>query len=162
MRILYYYLAITQTTSQLLECHDEYCCPDDRALAVIGSIRSAFHCYAESSVNATFHLFDPATPFDKLVTGSSAVMVLESSKTDEYLHKFTARLKTGMYTFQVQQGAGRIQQRDIYLDSQLHLALEMVDGPYNDGYFSLALKAQSPATRVFYENHVKNGHSRLE
>ena len=159
MRILY---LATLTSAQLLECHDEYCCPDQRALAVIGSIRSAFHCYAESSANATFHLFDPTHPFDKLATGSSASVLLENAKTDEYLHRFTARLKTGNYTFQVQQGSGRIQQREIYFDSELDLGIEIIDDKFNQGYFNLAVSAHSMATRVFYENHVKSGHSRLE
>ena len=55
--------------------------------------KSSFYCYAQSEESATFHLFAPDNPFDRLATGKSSSHVIENVKTDDYLHKFSARLK---------------------------------------------------------------------
>ena len=57
----------------------------------------------------------------------------------------------------MQQGNGNTQQREIYFGEALEFDLE-----FDETHNQIVVSTESKATQVFYENHVKNGHSILE
>ena len=57
----------------------------------------------------------------------------------------------------MQQGDGNTQQREIYFGEALEFDLE-----FDETHSQVVVSTESKPTQVFYENHVKNGHSILE